>query len=284
MKRIGAFRSPEAAASYHAAYHALLSRCPVPDEQFDVETSFGMTRVYRWGPGDAPPIVLLSGMAGTAGSWAGYIPALSRSHPVYAIDSLGEPSLSVQTAPIRDQADRARWLDEVLAGLGLTGVHLVGGSMGGYYAMNQAIRSPGGLASVTFVDSVMVTSTYRMTIMVGILVVLLMRSKWLWRRTLRWWTGNAGEPPEFEIIMAGITSYRAKLPPVLRFSEEQIRSIKLPVLAVFAGRSTIHNAASAAERARTWLSNGEVVVWADSGHTIADPDRLTQLVLNFVGQ
>jgi pimeloyl-ACP methyl ester carboxylesterase len=284
MKRMGAFRSPEAAARYHLAYHALLGQCPVPDRQFDVETSFGITRVYRWGQGDAPPIVLLSGMAATAGSWAGHIPALSQGHPVYAIDTLGEPSLSVQTAPLRDQDDRARWLDEVLAGLGLTGVHLVGGSMGGYYAVNQAIRAPGRLITVTCLDPVMVTSAYRVRVMLGILLVLLVRSKWLWRRTLRWWTGNAAiDPLELEIAMAGIAAYRAKLPPVLRFSEEQIRSIGRPVLAIFAGRSVLHDAALAADRARTWLRDGEVELW-DMGHSIEDPDRFSRRVLDFVQQ
>jgi pimeloyl-ACP methyl ester carboxylesterase len=264
-------------------YQALLSQCPVPDQQFDVETSFGATRVYRWGQGDAPPIVLLSGMAATAGSWAKHIPALSRRHPVYAIDTLGEPSLSVQTAPLRDQDDRARWLDEVLAGLGLSGVHLVGGSMGGYYAANQAVRAPGRLISVTILDSIMVTSTYRVRIMLGILLVLLLRSKWLWRRTLRRWTGSAVDLPELDIAMAGIANYRAKLPPVLRLSEEQIRSIDVPVLTVFAGRSVLHDAALAAERARSWLRNGEVELW-DMGHFIDDPDRFNQRILQFVGQ
>jgi pimeloyl-ACP methyl ester carboxylesterase len=155
--------------------------------------------------------------------------------------------------------------------------------MGGYYAVNQAIRAPGRIASVTFFDWIMVTTTYRVKVMLGILLLLLGRSKWLWRRTLRWWSGNVVEPLELEIAMAGISTYRAKLPPVPRLSEDQIRSIRLPVLAIFASRSILHDGALATECARNWLRYGEAELWPESGHYIADPDRFNQRVLDFVG-
>jgi pimeloyl-ACP methyl ester carboxylesterase len=44
------------------------------------------------------------------------------------------------------------WLDELLAKLSDRPAHLVGFSYGGWVAMNQAIRAPGRLASITLLD------------------------------------------------------------------------------------------------------------------------------------
>lgn len=278
MERIGTFRSPAAKARYYLVYQEQLDRCPNPGQQHDIETGYGTTRVYRWGPGDAPPIVLLSGMAATSGSWHEVIPALSANNPVYAIDTLGEPGLSVQTAPLTDQNDRARWLDQVLEGLDLENVHLVGASAGGYYAANQAFRAPRRLATVTLLDATLVVTQFRPMVLLSVLLVMTLRSKWLWRRVLKLWTGSSDVP---EIIMTGIETYKVKLPPAPKPGENQIRSIKLPVLAIFAAASVVHNAAKGAERARNWLRNGEVELW-DMPHDLTDPDRFTRRVLDFV--
>ena len=48
--------------------------------------------------------------------------------------------------------DAAAWLDEVLAGLGLERVHLVGMSYGGWLALNQGIYGPARLAMLTLLD------------------------------------------------------------------------------------------------------------------------------------
>lgn len=49
----------------------------------------------------------------------------------------------------------ARWLEEVLSGLGLDRVHLLGTSIGGWAAVNLAVRHRGRVASLTLLDPVM---------------------------------------------------------------------------------------------------------------------------------
>ncbi|WP_337999694.1 alpha/beta fold hydrolase [Streptomyces murinus] len=58
----------------------------------------------------------------------------------------------MQRAALHEPEHAARWLDETLAGLGLDRVHLVGGSYGGWLALNQAHRRRDRLASVTLLD------------------------------------------------------------------------------------------------------------------------------------
>ncbi|GAA3044614.1 alpha/beta fold hydrolase [Actinokineospora globicatena] len=63
----------------------------------DVETRYGTTRVRRSGVGRGTPVVLLPGFMGTSLTWYPHVADLSERHEVYAVDTLGEPGLSVQT-------------------------------------------------------------------------------------------------------------------------------------------------------------------------------------------
>lgn len=277
MRGIGKFKSPEDRAAYAELYDAAMRQGPPPDKQLDIETTFGTTRVYRYGHVDKRPIVLLPGLAGTAACWATLVADLSREHPVYTVDTMGEPGMSTQTAPLRDHADRARWLDETLCDLELTDVHLVGGSTGGFYALQQAIHAPTRLSSVTLVDGTTVTAGFAPTVLgLGLLATVVNRDP-LWRRFL---TSSAGADvlnwPEVRLILAGIKHFRARLPPQVRPRADVVAAVELPMLALFAGRSTVHNATRAASRLRRLLPHAEIELWPETGHLmwLEEQDRM----------
>jgi hypothetical protein len=52
------------------------------------------------------------------------------------------------------------------------------------------------------------------------------------------------------------------------FTDDQLRSLDCPVLALIAGRSVMLDAARAAARARNLLPRGQVELWADASHAI----------------
>jgi pimeloyl-ACP methyl ester carboxylesterase len=52
------------------------------------------------------------------------------------------------------------------------------------------------------------------------------------------------------------------------FTDEQLRSLDLPVLALIAGRSVMLDAARAAARARNILPRAQVELWPDASHAI----------------
>ncbi|WP_216216168.1 alpha/beta fold hydrolase [Amycolatopsis aidingensis] len=131
-------------------YDAILD-WPLPYEDLTVETSFGPTYVRRSG-GDGEPLVLLHGMSDTSLMWQPYVAGLGPDHALYAVDSMGKPGRTVQTAPMLDARSNADWLAEVLDGLGHDKVHLVGLSRGGWLALNQAIHAPERVSRVTVFD------------------------------------------------------------------------------------------------------------------------------------
>jgi pimeloyl-ACP methyl ester carboxylesterase len=273
MRRTGGFRSQADRDRYAEVYDEAMRPGPVPDKELDIHTTFGNTRVYRYGDG-ARTVVLLSGMAGSAASVAPYAGDLSRHRTVYTVDTIGEAGMSVQTAPLRDHADRARWLDEVMATLDLTDVHLVGFSSGGFYAVHQAIHAPGRLASITLLDPTTVTVGFAPKTMLLGLVASVLNRDWLWRRWFRWAAGaDALDRPEIRLALAAIRHFRPGIPPQIRPPAGAVATITLPVTAVFGGRSAAHNGTRGAERLRALLPHSTVELWPDWRHSVTDADR-----------
>lgn len=276
MRRTGGFRSQADRDRYAEVYQAAMRQGPLPDKELDVDTAFGTTRVYRYGDG-AKPIVLLSGMANSAAALAGLAGDLAEHHPVYTVDTMGEAGMSAQTAPLRDHADRARWLDEVMARLDLTGVHLVGFSSGGFYAAHQAIHAPARLASVTLVEPTAVTTRFATRIvLLGLLATVLDRDP-MWRRFMRASIGaDVLERPDVRVVIAGIRHFRSAIPPQLRVPAHAIASITVPVLAIFGARSAVHDAGRGAERFRELVPHARVELWPRLGHYpwLAEADRV----------
>jgi pimeloyl-ACP methyl ester carboxylesterase len=283
---IGSFKSVSGQESYFEAYRLAMDECPKPDAEFDVETGFGTTRVYRFGLGDAPPLVLLPGMACTSASWEPNLARLGERHPVYTVDTLGEPGRSVQTAPIKDMRDRANWLEEVLAGLELTGVHLVGASTGGWHAFTAAMYAPARLATISLVEATGVFVKFSPAVLWHALPAAILNRDRLWRHFLRWAGGGADvlHRPDVLATLRGIHEYRARPTPQVCPGDDDIRSVQLPVLALFGGRSPVHDSALGAERARNLLPHAEVELWPETGHHLSstDSDRVNARMLDFI--
>ncbi len=101
--------------------------------------------------GDGPPILFLHG-AGGAGVWLPFMERLAEHHEVIVPDHPGY-----------GHSDTPDWLDELtdlaffyldfLEAMGLSGVHVVGSSLGGWVGAEMAIRDSSRLASLTLVNA-----------------------------------------------------------------------------------------------------------------------------------
>ena len=283
-----AFHSPQARAEYDEAYDRAFTALPTPAEQRDVRTAWGSARVYRFGEDGPKPLVLLPGRAGTSIMWEPNLAALAADHPVWTVDLIGEPGRSEQTAPIRDSADQAAWLDAVLAGLDLNGVHLVGYSFGGWLAMNLALRAPARLASVTVIDPVQTFARFPVPLLVRTTLTLIPGIRRWARPSFLRWTGGGAEVPEGDpvvtVIDEGMRTFKVRLPIPSLFTDEQLRSIRLPVLALIAGRSVMHDPRLAVARARDLLPDVRAELWPSATHAIAgeSPAEVNTRILDFL--
>jgi hypothetical protein len=94
---------------------------------------------------------------------------------------------------------------------------------------------------------------------------------WLRRRVLAWLSGGADvddSVPVAALIAAGSADYVLRQPLPQRFRADELRSLDIPVLALIAGRSVIHDARRAADRARSTLRRGQVELWPAASHAL----------------
>jgi pimeloyl-ACP methyl ester carboxylesterase len=98
--------------------------------------------VITTGPENAFSMVLLHGGYASSTMWFANIADLSAVYRVYAIDTFGEPGMSIPKRPNASRAFCANWLVEVLEELKIRKAHVVGLSRGGWLAMNLALHAP----------------------------------------------------------------------------------------------------------------------------------------------
>ncbi|TDC73526.1 alpha/beta fold hydrolase [Streptomyces hainanensis] len=274
---VSEFRNDKIRDRFSAAYQQALETLwpPGSRETLDVPTSFGTTRAYRTGPSDATgpqdggPIVLLSGGGGNSLMWHGYIDALSRQRPVIAVDTVGEPGASVQTAPIADGRDGAAWLGELLAALDVTGGHAVGCSCGGWLSLHHQVHHPGRIAGLTLVEpGGLATPGPRFFAWVmasglaGIAPLPL-------RPRLARLIGNSAilERELMRMIRAGV-GFRRALPLAHVLTDEEMRRVRVPSLFLLGERSALHDSRRAADRIGALMPAATVEIVPGAGHAL----------------
>ncbi|MFB6893373.1 alpha/beta fold hydrolase [Kitasatospora sp. NPDC056327] len=284
---IGHFTTDEARTAYLTAYDRAMELWPAPRQELDVDTAWGTVHVHRYGPATGEPVILLHGHAGHPSNWHPQIAALGGHHPVYAVSTLDDPGRSVQRAVAAGSAENAAWLDETLAGLELEHVHLVGSSYGGWLALNQAVHAPGRLASVALLDPggiEKVPARFHAHMIAGLFGMLA-------PRTLRPALGRllanpalAAPPEMLAPLMLGMRTYRPRARPAARpFTDEELRSVRLPVLALLGRRSALVRPRQALRRITALVpgARAEIVDRAGHGLNLERPDVVNDRLLHF---
>lgn len=286
---VGHWTSAQGHADYLTAYGKAMANMPRTARTIDVRTDFGIVRAYRYeGHSDrAEPLVLLPGRASASPVWAGNLPSLLRIGDVYTIDLLGEPGRSVQEVPITSDADQAAWLDQVLAQLPEESFHVVGLSIGGWTAANLAVHRPRHVATLTLIDPVYTFSD----IPVGTAIRAIPASvPWLpksWRDSFNSYTAGGAaveDVPVADMIESGMRNYSLRLPQPTRIDEGALGGLRIPVLAILAGNSVMHDVGASRQVAERVLRTGTVKVYPDASHAIngEHPDEVAADIAAFL--
>ncbi|HEY1345472.1 MAG TPA: alpha/beta fold hydrolase [Streptosporangiaceae bacterium] len=278
----GSWVSDAAREKFMAAYERAFALWPQPCEEFDVETAAATTRVHAYRPhpgGD--PVVLLS--AFNAAGWYPHAAALAGDGPVYGIDMPGDANPSVPRALMTPPASCAAWLDELLAQLSDRPAHLVGFSYGGWIAMNQAIRAPGRVASITLLDPAGLTKLdARFWFWLSISGLATLTPLPLRRRLARWLDSPSMAQQELmQLMWAGTRGYHAepKFPDIL--TDDELRAIDVPALLVTGARSALLTPAEARARG-SLMPRAEVAVVPGSHGGFHRIDELNNRITAFI--
>src|ERR671920_998043 len=102
--------------------------------------------------GEGSPLVLLHALGESALNWRWVLPALARTHRVYAMDLPGF-GFSAKPSAEYTPAFFARFIGAYLDALGLERTGLVGSSLGGLVALRLALSEPARVSALVLVAS-----------------------------------------------------------------------------------------------------------------------------------
>jgi pimeloyl-ACP methyl ester carboxylesterase len=280
----GSWVSDAAREKFMVAYEQVLAQWPRPREEFDIETATATTRVHAYRPHPhGAPVVLLSGAGGNAAAWFPHVTALAEVGPVYGIDMPGDANPSVARTLMAPPESCAAWLDELLGQLSDHPAHLVGFSYGGWVAMNQAIRAPGRVASITLLDPAgLTTLDARFWWWMSISGLATLAPMPLRRPLARWLDNPAMLQPELmKLMWAAIRGYRMepKFPGIL--ADDELRAISVPALLITGARSALLTPEEARARG-SLMPHAEVAIVPGSHGGFNRIDELNDRISTFI--
>ena len=254
-------------------YRAFLKYWPVPNQQVRVPTSQGETFVIISGPEDAPALILLHGGMMNSAMWMGEVTAFARFFRVYCIDMTGEPGLSAPARPALASDAYARWLDDVLDHLAIGHASMLGISLGGWLALDYAIRRPQRVERVAVLCPGGIGRQK-----VGIVFATLLSRMFGERGKRRLIERILGRPPAdpspplkafIDFVDLIRKHFRPRMVRLPVFPDNALRSLNVPLLAIVGARDVLLDSAQTKRRLEALVNGAQVVYLPEAGHMIA---------------
>jgi pimeloyl-ACP methyl ester carboxylesterase len=297
MSHPSPFKSPGGEARFLAAYDAALRLWPVPYEQLDLPTRFGMTHVVAAGPKNAPALVLLHGYMATSVMWSPNVADFAKSHRVYAIDIMGQPSKSIPSEPIRNATDYVGWLTETFDALHFDRAALLGMSYGGWLALGFAVATPERLSKLVLLSPGGLLPLVRQFKLRGMLMTFVPTR--LTVNSFMHWAGFTDAPgrPDatsvLDLVYLGQKHFRMP-PDTLRvavnaanpLSDDDLRALHVPVLLLIGDDEVLYDAPTALTRARRLIPDleGDLIPHCRHDMCFSQSGIVDARVLDFLGK
>lgn len=266
------WKSPEGSEIVRERYSKALGHWPGEYRAFHVPTRYGETFVIESGPAEAPPLVLLHGTASNSASWMVDVADWQQYFRIIAIDIIGDAGFSAEMRPPLETDDHASWLDDVFAARSIRHPAIAGTSLGGWLALDYAVRRRGWVSQLVLFCPGGVGRN--LNILLWALPLLLLGS-WGQRKLIERIGGKRTGPLGatqaaisglLELTFAHFVPRRSNLPQI---TDEALRSLTMPVLAILGGKDVFIDSAETRARLEANVRNLTVRFLPDAPHFIA---------------
>ena len=286
--RLSGWKSEKGRIEYLDAYRRAQVLWEAPVEDFDIPTRFGITHALVSGEPGARPVFLLHAAFNTGAiQWYPNVAALSREYRVIAVDFVGAPGLSQQTAPILDRADCADWLGDVVNHFDSDGAYVVGSSHGGWLSLNLAVVQPGRVRKLALLAPAASLLPFRRGAILSIRMGPFMPG----------WTAGPSLRPIFgrrhrvddrlvDLLELSLKYFRFQEDAVFpdAFSDDELRCVEARTLVLLGDKEIIYDPKEALRRADSLIPNVRTELVADTGHllNIERPELVNQALRGFL--
>ena len=277
------YRTEAGGEAVRERYAAFLAYWPVPCEHLRIPTAQGETFVIACGPRDGPVLMLLHGSAANSSTWLGDVATWAMHFRVYAVDMIGEPGFSAPARPSLASGAYAPWLDQVMAGLGVTRAALVGISLGGWLALEYATQRPDRVSALALLCPGGVGK--HRNILLWALPLLLL-GPWGRRRMMDRVRGGP-EPTDVspearafgDFMQLIFRNFRPRTERLPRFSDVALARLTMPFLTILAGRDVFIDSAGTRARLLENAPQGEIIWLPEAGHMLVGHDAVIDAFL-----
>jgi pimeloyl-ACP methyl ester carboxylesterase len=270
------FRSDADAVVVMREYRAVLDRWPTPKQEIELPTSQGATFVLACGPEKARPVVLLHGAQANSAAWLPDVALWSDRFRLYAVDMIGEAGLSARVRPPLIGETYAAWLDDVFTGLGLADAALIGTSLGGWLALDYAMRRPSRASALALICPAGIGRQKNFLLAVAPYLLL---GAWGKRKILEKVFGpepkhlSAGLQaisPLMESISRAIKPRAIKIP---QLGNAALEAFTMPLLAIVGGRDALIDSYDTRLRLERHMPHAEVCFVEEGYHFLPDQSQ-----------
>jgi pimeloyl-ACP methyl ester carboxylesterase len=265
------YKSETGAQAVRALYRQVLDGWPIPKTELRVPTREGETFVVACGSETAPPLILLHGGQSNAAAWMFDAVVWSHAFRCYAVDMIGEAGFSAPVRPPLDSDAHARWLDDVVRGLGLQKASFVGVSLGGWLALDYTNRRPEAVERLALLCPAGIGRQKNFLLKS---IPLLLLGAWGRRKVREMVFGRAqGEPPPalrpfIELMRLIGRSIRPRIVWIPRLTDAELARLKAPMLVIVGGRDVLIDSEDTRQRLAKWTPQAEVVYLPEARHLI----------------
>jgi pimeloyl-ACP methyl ester carboxylesterase len=260
------YKSEAGRRAIEAQYRRFIERWPGAHEQRTVATRHGNTFVVVSGNPSAPPLVLFHGSGSNSASWMRDAPVWAQHHRVYAVDMIGEPGLSAPSRPPLASSAYAEWLDDVWDALGLQTASVVGISLGGWLALDFAMRRPHRVTSLSLIAPAGIGAQNRgLLLKVGLLRLFGTRGL---LKSLELVSGRRDPLPKplVDALLLVFRNYRPRMERIPRFSDADLSGLTMPVQVIVGADDAMVNSQETRARVQRCVRHASVVYLEGAGH------------------
>jgi pimeloyl-ACP methyl ester carboxylesterase len=145
------YRSETGRNAVMTLYERKLHRLTLAHDTEMVPTRYGHTHVLTLGPPDAPPLLALHGVHFGGPFMADFVAPFADRYRIIIPDIVGQPGRSADAQPDPKGHNYAAWISDVLDGLKLRTVPVIGISFGGAVALDLATFAPQRISKAVLV-------------------------------------------------------------------------------------------------------------------------------------
>ncbi|MCI9845844.1 alpha/beta fold hydrolase [Flavobacterium pectinovorum] len=267
------FQTKKEKQSYLNSYDKALKLWDIPYAEENIKTSFGTAHVIVAGTKNGKDLVLLHGMDASSTMWYPNIKVLAKNHRIYAIDFLIEPGKSSLTAKSLSKEDIVAWYNEIFAHYKLKKFNIIGASRGGWITTLLAVQKENSIDKIVLLSP---AQTFKFIDKVGktssALMLKLFPSEKRFGKTLKTFSTHPEKiSPVYKRQFYLANKYAKSNSSMLKmmpFSNEELKSIKNPVL-VLIGDKDVINSEESLEKVKEFLPNSKTKIIKDAGHFLS---------------